>query len=90
MIGGDFNINIIADNNLSFNFKNEVKSCGLNFVNEEIPTHFQGNASLIDHFLVSNLKSIIKYQQFTSPGHSNHDLLFVIYDFSLNECKEEQ
>lgn len=81
IVGGDFNLNLLdcCDAKV-LDFHVQIDSLGLSIVNTTTATHFQGCPTLIDLFLVSNINSVIQYQQLCAPGYSKHDLIFLIYE----------
>lgn len=81
IIAGDFNSNLLLDNNIS----NIMQTLGLFSFNTSVPTHFTNtNASLLDLVFVNNYSKILLYDQLCAPGFSKHDLLFFIYDVHVN------
>lgn len=81
IIVGDFNSNLIIDNNLS----NLMETLGLVPFNTSIPTHFTStNSSLLDLVFVNNISKVLIYDQLCAPGFSKHDLLFFTYDMHVN------
>lgn len=86
IICGDLNINLLKSSNLSSEYLATVSGLGLEIVNTELPTHFQGEPTLLDHLLVSEANRITKYQQLSVPYFSKHDLILAVYDVpSIND-----
>lgn len=80
IICGDLNINLLKSGSISNEYLSTILGLGLEVVNMEWPTHFQGEPSLLDHVLVSEKSRISKYQQLSTPYFSKHDLVFAVYD----------
>lgn len=80
IIAGDFNSNLLTEHGLI----NEFNTIGLFSVNSDIPTHFSRSNTLLDLFLVNYTKHVLLYDQISLPNFSRHDLIFLIYDFSLS------
>lgn len=83
LIGGDFNINILLSNSVTNDYIFRISSFGLSFANTTEPTHFAlaSSASLLDHFLISDVNFINMYQQLSAPAYSHHDILFLDIEF---------
>lgn len=87
IICGDFNSNILIENQLL----NDMKSFGLVPTNNVSPTHFTlTNSTLLDIFFVSNKHKILLYDQLSAPCFSKHDLIFLDYDFKLQYIQEDK
>lgn len=82
VIGGDFNIDILQQCNLVDDYKFQVASSGLSFVNTTTPTHFQQSPTLLDHIHVSDISLVRQYQQLSAPAYSKHDLLYLSLYFN--------
>lgn len=81
IIAGDFNSNLLVESNL----KNDFISLGLYPVNTTLPTHFTNTANtLLDLFLVNDTSKLLLYDQLSCAIFSKHDLIFLTYDFQLN------
>lgn len=85
LIGGDFNINIIQTSSIINDYKTQINSFGLHFVNSTQATHFQSSPSLLDHFLISDSELVLMYQQLSAPVYSKHDLLYLVYEFPTHK-----
>ena len=80
ILTGDFNSNLIQETSLTEN----MESLGLFPVNIAIPTHFTDHSStLLDLIFVCKKSKCLLYDQLPAPQFSRHDLLFLIYDFSV-------
>lgn len=80
IIAGDFNENILNETYLT----DHMQSIGLAATNLVNPTHFSSfSSSLLDQFFVSNLNSVLLYDQLSAPCFSKHDLIFLTYDFQI-------
>lgn len=89
IVGGDFNYNSLDTSDDSvLRFASSVDGLGLCFVNNTLPTHFQGDPTLLDHFLVSNKDEVMQYQQLSAPGYSKHDLIFMVFSCSKSSNME--
>lgn len=89
IICGDFNINLLLTNRIVFDYRDSLLGLGLEIVNTEIPTHFQGNPSLLDHVIVSDLDNVIRYQQLSAPYYSKHDIIYITINLEL-QCKQTE
>lgn len=80
VIAGDFNSNLLSDDNFALAMNN----LGLVSVNCSMPTHFtRTNSSLLDLFFVSDKTKVLLYDQLSLPSFSNHDLIFLTFDFEF-------
>lgn len=78
VVCGDFNNNVLHDSLL----ESDLQSLGLTLVNKSIPTHYSNTTNtLIDLIFVSCSNKILLYDQLAAPMFSNHDLLFLTYEF---------
>lgn len=85
VITGDFNSDLLVESTLSEN----MLSLGLFPVNVISPTHHTSTTStLIDLFFVSNTASIILYDQISASCFSKHDLIFLTYNFRIQQIEE--
>lgn len=90
IIAGDFNFNLLQSNKPVNEFKDFLSLYSLSSVNSSYPTHFTAtSATLLDLFLVSNVLSVLKYDQITFSGFSNHDLIFMCYDWHPKNISAE-
>lgn len=80
IICGDFNINLHKSCNITTEYLSTLSGLGMELVNVDMPTHFQGEPTLLDHILVTEKARIHSYQQLSTPYYSKHDLLFAVYD----------
>lgn len=78
IVCGDFNNNVLHDSLL----ESDLQSLGLTLVHKSIPTHYSNTTNtLIDLIFVSCSNKILLYDQLAAPMFSNHDLLFLTYEF---------
>lgn len=89
IICGDLNINLLRPSRASSDYQAAILGLGLEIVNTKLPTHFQGEPSLLDHMLVSEMSRIVKYQQLSTPYFSNHDLIFAVFDVAAMDDVHE-
>lgn len=81
-IAGDFNSNILSESL----FKDSMESLGLTPVNTSNPTHFtRTNSTLLDLIFVGDKSKVLLYDQLSASCFSKHDLVFVTYDFALDQ-----
>lgn len=81
IIGGDFNSNLLTDNNLI----NSMRMMDLVPVNTTNPTHFHHTScSLLDIFFVNRTSKILLYDQLSACTFSNHDLICIIYEINVD------
>lgn len=82
VIAGDFNSNLFTETHLTDN----MTSLGLSATNTRTPTHFTDSSStLLDLFFVSDSSKVLLYDQLSASCFSKHDLIFLIYDFRMQE-----
>ena len=81
---GDFNINLFHEDNYSDALKDYVSSAGLSIVNTQTATRFAPNCnpSLLDIFLLSNMRSLLLFDQISFV--SDHDLLFCTVNITFD------
>ena len=78
VISGDFNSNVLKDSFLV----SEMLSLGIPIVDKIVPTHFSPTVNtLLDLFFIDDLKKRLLYDQISCPIFTNHDLIFLTYDF---------
>lgn len=79
VITGDFNCNLLVNEDLTTN----MSSINLSAINTTRPTHFSStNSTLLDLFFVSNVRNVLHYEQLAVSGFSKHDLIFVSYNIA--------
>lgn len=82
VICGDFNSNLLVENFLI----KDMETIGVYPTNIAIPTHFTAsNNSLLDIVFVSDKEKVLLYDQITASCFSKHDLLFLSYDFQIQD-----
>lgn len=82
VICGDFNSNALVESHLV----NNMKTIGLYPTNSTVPTYYPATRnSLLDIIFVSNEEKILLYDQLTASCFSKHDLLFLSFDFKLQQ-----
>lgn len=83
VIMGDFNINILSDSSISNTFRCMWESLSLSIVPSGA-THF-GNfePTALDLFVANNLSKVLYRSQFSVPGISDHDFIFMSFDVGL-------
>lgn len=80
VIAGDFNSNLLQESSLML----EMSSLGLYSCNNCVPTHFSNSCNtLLDLFFVCELSKSLLYDQFSCPVFSKHDVIFLTFDFQL-------
>ncbi|XP_075157548.1 uncharacterized protein LOC142230808 [Haematobia irritans] len=80
IIAGDFNCNTLLNPDLT----SQMSVIGLSATNSTIPTHFSSTTStLLDLFFVNDLSNVLLYDQLSVPCFSNHDLIFMSYNFEV-------
>lgn len=82
-ITGDMNIDLLDSNSpITKKYIELIKYFGMSIVNNTEPTHFANNscATLIDHFIVSNLNSVKFYNHVSFGGATHHDFIFFAID----------
>ncbi|XP_059223744.1 uncharacterized protein LOC131997206 [Stomoxys calcitrans] len=80
IIAGDLNSNILLDSSLTA----QMSSLGLLPFNTSMPTHFSSSSStLLDLFFVSEISKVSLYDQLSASCFSNHDLIFLSYNFEI-------
>lgn len=78
LLAGDFNADILTDHHLC----NHLLSLSLTPTNTTTPTHYSATtATLLDIFFVGNMNKVLLYDQISACCFSNHDLIFLSYDF---------
>lgn len=84
IICGDFNVNLLVNDSYTSKLYDKVSEGGLVIVNKSLPTRYANNAnpSLLDIFISSDLKHILKFDQIFFV--SDHDLIFCSLDVALN------
>lgn len=72
---GDFNTNLLNNDQCCQSFRDHISSVGLAVVNNSLPTRFSPNSapSLLDLFLISDLKRLFLFDQMSFI--SDHDLI---------------
>lgn len=81
IIAGDFNSNLLVETSLS----EIMLAFHLLPVNNSRPTHFSSTTcTLLDVLFVSNSKKVLLYDQLSAPAFSKHDIIFMTYDFSMD------
>lgn len=81
IIAGDFNSNLLCESTL----KDNMSVFGLLPTNTTMPTHFSmTNNTLLDLSFVSDISKVQLYDQLTASCFSNHDLIFISYNFLAN------
>lgn len=87
IIAGDLNSNILKESSLI----NSFTSLGLNSVNSTIPTHFSPtSSSLLDLFIVADKRSVLLYDQLSASCFSQHDLIFIKYDYKTPHIEKDR
>jgi len=88
IICGDFNVNLLLQDNSSSALLNLTSSLGLSVVNTSVPTRFANNAkpSLLDIFITSDLTNVKHFDQMSFL--SDHDLTLCIFDLDFNVISE--
>lgn len=85
IITGDFNSNILMEATLH----DMMTSFGLFPVNVTSPTHHTSTTStLIDLCFVSNNENIVLYDQISASCFSKHDLIFLTYNFHVQQATQ--
>lgn len=80
IITGDFNSNLLLDNNLISDFN----TYGLHSVNSDTPTHYTNTSeTLLDLFLVGSVDKVLLYDQLSASCFSRHDIIFLNYNFTM-------
>lgn len=86
---GDFNIDLLKNNNYSNNFVQILKDQGLSVLNETIPTHVSSlSSSLLDIFITNNPDKSSLYEQCSIPSISDHELISCSYALLNEVCND--
>ncbi|XP_059221030.1 uncharacterized protein LOC131995848 [Stomoxys calcitrans] len=85
VIAGDFNSNILIETQ----FSDAMELLDLVPTNRSVPTHFTNHSStLLDIFFVNCESKVLLYDQIAAPAFSKHDLIFLVYDYHINQQDE--
>ncbi|XP_075155481.1 uncharacterized protein LOC142228843 [Haematobia irritans] len=84
IIAGDFNSDLLVEKTMI----DEFNSLGLYSVNDNFPTHFSRRSTLLDLFLINSPNKFLLYDQLSTALFSKHDVIFLDYDFHLQNCEK--
>lgn len=85
IVCGDFNADLFKNDSHAFQIKDLASALGLEIVNTNYPTRYAKNCtpSLLDLAIVSDISSVLIFDQLSLDCISDHDLLFCTYDINF-------
>lgn len=78
---GDFNTDPFKQTRRSSRFMDTVSSMSYNCINSEPTFFYQNGSSVLDLLLTDSPNLVLKFNQVSMPGVSNHDMIFSTIDF---------
>ncbi|KAI5719210.1 hypothetical protein M8J76_006861 [Diaphorina citri] len=88
LIQGDFNCNLLNDTSESSSFHSLIDTLCLEVLPTGATFHLpSGYSSLLDLSMTSSSNKIKLHGSLSTPGFTNHDLLYVVYDLRCSKSR---